>query len=400
MKTFARILAVALPVLMVAGCGQKQVVWQKTIDAGGDEVATALATDGTSYYVSYMATKPGEADRAGWFVTKLDKDGQERWTRMYKDSPYAACEDIWADNQGHLFATGRAKSQGKQICLVIRYAADGGITWQKGLAVGDKTWGMGICPVSGDRIAVCGMAGTEANTDHMIALLDAKDGRTVWVKNIDLGSNDLAVRIAADAKDNLAIVGHRGDTGANSDIIVVKLKPNGDTLWTRTYDSGGDDQPGDIAFDPFGNILVTGTATVGDSVRCVILEYDADGGSIRKAAYGQQAQATGNGIFVTKGADIFITGSLIGRKLGKSGQAALSDRDLRGQPTSEIIAFQYKPSAVSVWERQYSPGPNAGGVDLVVNGDVFVVATVKDKTNDVLVCRFSLPVAPGKPAGK
>jgi hypothetical protein len=391
MKTFARMLAVVLFALMVAGCGSKQVVWQKTIDTGGDETATALTTDGTSYYVSYVATKPGEADRAGWFVTKLDKDGQERWTRGYKDSPYAVCEDIWADNQGHLFATGRAKSQGKQLCLIVRYAADGAMAWQKGLEVGDKTWGMGICPVSGDRIAVCGVAGTDANTDHMVAMLDAKDGRTIWVKNIDLCSNDLAANIAADSKDNLAVVGVHGGTGAGSDIVVIKLKPNGDTLWTRTYDSGGDDLPGDIAFDPFGNILVTGTATVGDSVRCVILEYDADGGSIRKAAYGEQAQATGNGIFVTKDADIFIAGSLIGRKLGKGGQP---------EPTGEILAFQYKPSALSVWERHYASGPKAGGVDLVVNGDVYVAATVKNKTNDVMVCRFSLPAAPGKPAGK
>ncbi len=387
MKALACISAVALLALMVAGCGSKPVVWQKRIDAGGDETATALATDGTSYYVGYVSTKPGDTGRAGWFVTKLDKDGQERWTRMYKDSPYAVCEDIWADDQGHLFATGRSVSGDKPLCLVIRYAADGAITWQKGLVVGDKTWGMGICPVSGDRIAVCGVAGADANSDYMVALLDAGDGRTIWVKNIDLSSNDMASNIAADTKDNLAIVGHCGGTGAGSDIVVIKLAPNGDTLWTRRYDSGGDDLPGDVAFDPFGNILVTGTATVDDSVRCVILEYDADGGSIRKAAYGEQTQATGNGIFVTKDADIFITGSLIGRKLVTGG---------RPEPTSKILAFQYKPSAVSIWERHYSPGPDAGGVDLVVNGDVYVAATVRDKTDDVMVCRFFRPTAPGK----
>jgi hypothetical protein len=247
---------------------------------------------------------------------------------------------------------------------------------------------MGICPVSGDKIAVCGAAGSDTNTDHMVALLDAKDGKTIWVKNIDLGSSDLAARIAADSKDNLVIVGHRGGTGAGSDIVVIKLSPNGDTLWTRTYDSGGDDQPGDVKFDPFGNIVVTGTATVGDSIHCVILEYDDAGGSIRKAAYGQQAQATGNGIFITKDADIFITGRLYNKKTTTPGQS------------EQIIAFQYKPNATSVWEREYSPGNKAGGVDLAVNGDVYVAANVKNKTNDVLVCRLSRPVVPALPAGK
>lgn len=370
MKDILRTSAVLL-VLLAAGCGVGPVVWQKTLNTGGDETATALTSDGTNYYVSYNSTKPGAPDRAGWFVTKLDSSGKGIWTRMYKDSPFAMCEDIWADNLGHLFATGRSKSESKDICLVVRYSADGSITWQKGLALGDKTWGTGICPVSGDRIAVCGAAGTDANTDYMVALLDAKDGRTVWVKNIDLGPNDLAARIACDANDNLAIVGLHGENAANPDIVIAKLKPNGDTLWTRRYDSGGSDEPGDIAFDGFGNIVATGTARVGDSARCVIIEYDPDGNLIRKLAYGTVAQATGKGIYVTKSSEIYLTGSLLSED-GKS----------------QILAFQYKPDAVSVWEKHHSPGPNAGGVDLVVTGDVYVAATVQGRTKDVLVCRF------------
>jgi len=381
MKNAIRISA-ALVVLLATGCGVRPVVWQRTLDKGGDEVATALTTDGTSYYVGYVSTKPGATDRAGWFVTKLDSSGNEIWTRLYKDSPYAMCEDVWADNLGHLFAAGRSRSQDRDICLVIRYAADGSITWQKGLALGDKTWGTGICPVSGDRIAVCGVAGTDANTDYMVALLDAKDGRTVWVRNIDLGPNDLAVRIACDANDNLAVIGMHGENAANPDIVIIKLKPNGDTLWTRRYDSGGDDEPGDIAFDGFGNVVANGTARVGDSVRCVILEYHPAGILIRKVAYGTVAQATGSGICVTEEQDIYMAGSL----LGEGGK-------------SEVLAFQYRPDAMSVWEEHYSPGPNASGVDLVVQGDVYAAATVQRRTKDVLVCRF-LQLAAREPDGR
>jgi hypothetical protein len=363
--------SLALFVLLGAGCGVRPVVWQKTIDTGGDETATALASDGTNYYVSFVATRPGDANRAGWFVTKLDSAGREIWTRTYRESPYAMCEDIWADNLGHLFAVGRSRPESTDLCLVVRYAAGGDVTWQKGLVLGDKTWGTGVCPVSGDRIAVCGVAGTDANTDYMVALLDAKDGRTLWVKNIDIGPNDLAARIAGDANDNLAIVGRYGENAASPDILIMKLAPNGDTLWTRRYDSGGSDEPGDIAFDGFGNIIATGTARLGDSTRCVIIEYDPDGNLIRKLAYGTVAQATGKGIYVTRASDIYITGGLI-EPSGKS----------------DILAFQYKPDAVSVWEKQYSPGPGASGVDLAVNGDVYVAANVQGRTRDVLVCRF------------
>jgi hypothetical protein len=379
-KNITRI-ATALLALLVLSCNPKIVIWEKTLDFGGDEVATALASDGSAFYVSFIATKAGAPDRAGWVVTKLDSTGKQLWTQMYKDASYATCQDIWADRQGNVFAAGRVKSKTEQACLVMRYSTAGAVTWQKGLRVGDKTWGSGVCPVSGDRIAVCGTAGTDANTDEMVALLDAKDGRTIWVKNIDLCANDQAARIACDAKDNLAVIGLYSQTAANPDLVIVKLKPNGDTLWTRRYDSGGADEPGDVAFDQFGNIIATGTAKIGDSTRCVIVEYDPNGDLIRKLAYGTVAQATGKGIFVTDEANIFMTGAL-----------------LRTDGKSEILAFEYKPTAVAVWEQHYTPGPSAGGVDLVVNG-VYVAATMQGKTKDVFVCRFAR-IAAGGNGGK
>ncbi len=54
-----------LPMLLGAGCGVGPVVWQKTLDIGGDERPTAITSDGTGYYVSFVATRPGGSGRAG-----------------------------------------------------------------------------------------------------------------------------------------------------------------------------------------------------------------------------------------------------------------------------------------------------------------------------------------------
>jgi len=378
MKLLLPALALAL-LISLPGCGgTKEVVWQYLIDAGGDETASSLAGDGTNLYVGATSVK---GDKTSWLVVKLSNKGKPIWTRMYKDAPYSVCEDVTADSSGTCYAVGRVKPADKTACLVVKYGYDGSIAWQKGLELGEKSWGMGVTLVGKDKIAVCGVAGSDANSDHLVALLDAKDGHTVWLRNYDICCTDLAVRIAADAKGNLAVVGQH-DHDNQPDIIVLKLGPNGDTLWTRTYDSGGRDEAGDIAFDPFGNVIVTGTAVVGDSTRCIILEYDPDGSVIRKAAYGQQAQADGNGIYVNAASDIFVAGRLLGVKQAD------------GVPRSEILVFQYNPSAISIWERQYSPGGNADGVDLVVPDDAYVAANVTNKTADAVVYRFSRPVMP------
>ena len=377
----ARVFVFAVAALLVLGCGQKPVVWQVVIDNGGDETASAIATDGNYFYVAGTASPTGKTDRAAWLITRLTRDGREVWRRSYNQAARNVCEDITADSKGYAYAIGRSNPQDKQICLVVKYAPDGNVSWQKGLALGGKTLGMGICQVSGDRIAVCGMAGTDANADHMIVLLDGKTGQTIWARNHDICCADLSVRIAADAKDNLAVIGQHG-TADSVDIIVMKLNPRGETLWTRIYDSGGRDEAGDIAFDPVGNIVATGTAVIGDSVRCVILEYDPDGGVIRKAAYGQNAQAEGKGLYISPSGDIFVTGGL------------------KGKTQNQVLVFQYQPSAISVWERQFWSGSGARGVDLLVPGDAIVAATVEGKTSDMAVYRLARVTAPKPPAAR
>jgi outer membrane protein assembly factor BamB len=363
-------------VAILSGCGTRKTLWQKTIDSGGDETAVAIAADKLHLYVG--ATLQQSGGQTAWLITKLTRTGSEIWSRTYKESPQAVLGDITADEMGSLFVTGRALVQGSELCLVACYGFDGRLVWQKGLALGERTRGTGICRLSGNRLAVCGMAGTDANADHMVAVLDAKDGKTLWTRNHDICPADLAVRIAADARDNLVAVGQK--TGEeNADIVVVKMNEKGDTLWTRYYDSGGEDTAGDVAFDPFGNVVVTGTARLGDSTRCIILEYDGDGGVIRKAAYGKQALATGQAISITPEADIFISGALLGR-------------------TSEVLVFQYVPNAVSVWERHYSSGGSASGADLVVLKDAYVAATVENKTRDLAVYCFSKPAPLAAPS--
>lgn len=374
-----RIILSALLLLLAAGCDKGPVGWQRTIDLGGDETATAIAHDGNNLYVSFTATSPASPDRAGWFITKYSRDGNEVWTRSFKESPFAVCADIAADPLGYCYAAGRIKKDGRDMGLVIRHGIDGSVHWQKALAIGDRTELAGIALAGEGRVALTGLAGTLPNPDLLVQLVEAATGNTVWSRTFDLAAGDRGHRIAADGRGNLALIAARAG-GEQSDVLVMKLNAGGDSLWTRTYDSGGDDQPGDVAFDPLGNIIATATARVGDSLRCVILEYDPDGGVIRKAAWGEQAQAEGRAVAITPAADIFIGASL--RRPG----AGADKRDL--------LIFDYRPNASSVWERRHSAGTSARLADIVVTNDVFVAATVTNKTDDVLLLRFTrLPVA-------
>lgn len=78
---------------------------------------------------------------------------------------------------------------------------------------------------------------------------------TIWVRRLDLGSDEVANGIAA-SNHKIGIAGYR--LGMTSDFLVVKYNEQGDTLWTRTYDTGTEDYAVDVSFDPQENLLITG----------------------------------------------------------------------------------------------------------------------------------------------
>jgi hypothetical protein len=69
------------------------------------------------------------------------------------------------------------------------------------------------------------------------------------------------------------------DSGTNSDIITIKIDPNGQVLWQRQFDGFGSwDGPAGLAVDGDGNVCVAGITTFTPFDRdMVTLKYDAAG---------------------------------------------------------------------------------------------------------------------------
>ena len=85
------------------------------------------------------------------------------------------------------------------------------------------------------------------NYDVWLSYQDT-DGIIIWETFIDLnsGSNDYGVGIVADADDQPFIVAASSAQGStDSDVYLLSLDALGQTLWTVSYDNGGDDHESD-----------------------------------------------------------------------------------------------------------------------------------------------------------
>ncbi|OGW56606.1 MAG: hypothetical protein A3D21_05860 [Nitrospirae bacterium RIFCSPHIGHO2_02_FULL_42_12] len=82
-----------------------------------------------------------------------------------------------------------------------------------------------------------------------------------WSRAYDTdGFQGIAFGVAVDRQVNVVVTGYSYN-GSNSDYFTIKYDPNGNELWTRTYDGGDSEYARGVAVDRQGNVVVTGVTS-------------------------------------------------------------------------------------------------------------------------------------------
>ena len=79
---------------------------------------------------------------------------------------------------------------------------------------------------------------------------------TLWVKRLDLGSNESGCGIAV--RGSTIVLCGSASTGASGDVLVVRMNQDGDTIWARIHDGGSDEAALSICLDAESNAFVAG----------------------------------------------------------------------------------------------------------------------------------------------
>jgi len=101
---------------------------------------------------------------------------------------------------------------------------------------------------------------------------EAMEGDTIWIRPFDIGGNEYAFGAAVDKNKNVIVTGGN-DGGA---CITVKYDSNGNTQWAQLFQGRGTG----IAVDPNNNnIIVVVYNTESGSEDWLVVKYNPDGDS-------------------------------------------------------------------------------------------------------------------------
>lgn len=293
--------------------------------------------------------------------------------------------DVAVDANDDFVVVGSTLGASTGVDVWVRKYDEGGTTlWTRTYDGGtDYDVGAGVAVDAAGNVLATGLQ-TAASGDYDVVVLKYDpDGNPLWTQTYDgPGSgDDNGVRIAADSAGNAFVVGTETAAGGDADVWVRKYDASGGIVWTNSIDEAGEDDIAyGIAVDPSDNVLVVETLTPagGTTSEDVVQKYDNDGGPLWAATYPSTDMPFDFVWAVTSDAagNVLVGGTEFTSVAG--GWAAKLD-----------------PGGADVWSMQHQPAADDDfevGYDIAVDGDGNVlvggVAAHSDNTVDMLVLKY------------
>jgi hypothetical protein len=247
----------------------------------------AIGPDGTVYAL-------GDLDKDVYLIAFNGDNGAVRWARTFGGTSVDVGFGVVINSKGEViiiaglqgsgsFGGGTLTSAGSYDIVVAGYkAADGAHLWSRLYGGAGAELVTGVDINSSDTLAIVGNVsqttnlgtgplGTNGLADMFIATYSALDGSPIWAKTTGGNGYDSGEGVAFDPQGNLLVTGYFGLAGGgvnfgggvlksvgNADAFLAKYSPSGGFIWADGYGGFGDDYGRDVTVDRAGNATVTG----------------------------------------------------------------------------------------------------------------------------------------------
>lgn len=288
-------LALIATYFIACGYARAQVdtAWTRTYGGDDHDYATSfLQTVDGGYLLSGITYSYGAGDKDVYLV-RTDSNGDTLWTKTYGDT---LIDNVFSikptSDSGYIiggWSSSRSGTNEDFDCYMLKIDRAGFLQWESYCTDSSNCGAYDIVQTDDGGYLLAGGAKSSnitMNFDLFVARAD-QFGDTIWTRRYVVPGRELwdgiAYTIIGTADGNYVVAGEIFLQMENrSDIYILKIDDNGDTLWTRLIDYDLREYAWDCAETPEGDIVLTGwtwggfSDTTGDEIYLAKLSQNGD----------------------------------------------------------------------------------------------------------------------------
>ncbi|HKK77428.1 MAG TPA: T9SS type A sorting domain-containing protein [Saprospiraceae bacterium] len=213
----------------------------------------------------------------------------------------------------------------------------------------------------------------DSDQDVFLVKLDI-DGTLVWSTYFDNGDNQQPKSIARLVDGNYLLVGSIDGNNGIDDVELIKISPQGELIWARTYGGDVSEVANDVVALEDGGFAIVGENDAGTDIESDILvvRFDALGNARWQKTIGTQRSDVGNGIV----------------RLG-DGFAVVGDSKNEIGFDNDIVLYRLDAQGETVWDVRIANNFLEEGRDIVatLDGGLAIAGTINNSP-DAFVAKF------------
>lgn len=222
-------------------------IWMKTYDNGGTDHSIGISIDriGNIYITgSSYGTGTGQ----DFATIKYSNSGDRLWLNRYNGP--ASGDDypvrIVSDALGNTYVTGSSNIEN----ATIKYDPSGNQLWVARNVIQNADLAI-------DSAGSAIVFGCDSSAIPLELVKYDSNGNQLWFRHF---ANGFPHNVLVDPSGNIYVTETSSETTSLLGITTIKLDSSGNQIWKVRFNNGFNDWPMALAFDPLGNLLITGVS--------------------------------------------------------------------------------------------------------------------------------------------
>jgi TolB-like protein len=247
------------------------------------------------------------------YLVKTDGQRNVTWSKTYGGPGNDCGRCVRQTAEGGYIIAGNIETSGRQSDVyLIKTNSSGDTVWTKTYGRELNDYGYSVQPVFGGGYIIAGATASFDSGANVYLIKTKPNGDTIWTRTFGGLDDDMGYSVQQSVDSGFVIAGYTRSSGAGAeDVYLIKTDANGNTVWTRTFGGQLYDVGRCVRQTKDGGFIVAGqTRSFGsESARVYLIKTDAGGNVIWTRATGRSFDDAGYAVEQTADEGYVIAGS-------------------------------------------------------------------------------------------